>query len=175
MRLAYGQFLPPDKISCHLLIAELGGYGYLREYRAEQTLRDARITAIYEGANGIHCMALAGRLLRVNNGACADAFYDYIDTIAASAGNPAAIRHGLVRWSEARQHLLGVADAGAGAHAFMQLTAQLAFQAMWIKLAQQADSSPFPERIRELMPRVFAGAQEKFDYWAALAVVTDHH
>jgi alkylation response protein AidB-like acyl-CoA dehydrogenase len=43
----------------------LGGYGYLREYRVEQTYRDARITAIYEGANGIHAGALAGRGLRV--------------------------------------------------------------------------------------------------------------
>lgn len=36
----------------------LGGYGYLREYRLEQTYRDARITSIYEGANGIHARML---------------------------------------------------------------------------------------------------------------------
>ena len=44
--------------------------GYLREYRLEQVLRDARITSIYEGANGIHERMLATRLL---NGAAGDA------------------------------------------------------------------------------------------------------
>ena len=36
--------------SAELGIQVLGGYGFLREYRIEQTYRDARITAIYEGA-----------------------------------------------------------------------------------------------------------------------------
>ena len=33
----------------------LGGYGYLEEYGVAQIWRDARITTIYEGANGVHC------------------------------------------------------------------------------------------------------------------------
>src|SRR5690606_1337506 len=31
----------------------LGGYGYIAEYGVEQYVRDARITMIYEGTNGI--------------------------------------------------------------------------------------------------------------------------
>ena len=31
-----------------------GGYGYIREYRAERLLRDAKITQIWEGTNQIH-------------------------------------------------------------------------------------------------------------------------
>lgn len=47
--------------SAELAMQVLGGYGYLREYEIEQTYRDARIGAIYEGANGIHMRALAQR------------------------------------------------------------------------------------------------------------------
>ncbi len=54
--------------SADLGMQVLGGYGYLKEYRVEQTYRDARITAIYEGANGIHALTLATRLLRMAGG-----------------------------------------------------------------------------------------------------------
>ena len=49
----------------------LGGYGYLTEYSLDQTYRDARITMIYEGANGIHTRALATRCVKIGS---ADAF-----------------------------------------------------------------------------------------------------
>jgi 3-(methylthio)propanoyl-CoA dehydrogenase len=52
-----------------LAIQVMGGYGYLREYRAEQNWRDARICSIYEGANGIHARTLATRGLELNGGA----------------------------------------------------------------------------------------------------------
>ena len=59
----------------------LGGYGYLQEYRIEQTYRDLRIAAIYEGASGIHAMGVAARLLRLENGAAMNAFVDYLKGI----------------------------------------------------------------------------------------------
>src|SRR5712692_3574199 len=37
-----------------------GGYGYLKDYRVERLLRDAKITQIWEGTNQIHCQ-LIGR------------------------------------------------------------------------------------------------------------------
>ncbi|MFH1467745.1 MAG: acyl-CoA dehydrogenase [Pseudomonadota bacterium] len=46
----------------------LGGFGYCQEYPVEQYLRDCRITAIYEGANGIQAMDLMGRKLSMRNG-----------------------------------------------------------------------------------------------------------
>lgn len=60
----------------------LGGYGYLHEYRLEQAYRDARICAIYEGANGIQALTLAMRGLSYAGGAQARAFADYIGQIA---------------------------------------------------------------------------------------------
>jgi hypothetical protein len=38
-----------------------GGHGYIREYGMEQFVRDARITQIYEGTNGVQAMDLLGR------------------------------------------------------------------------------------------------------------------
>jgi hypothetical protein len=45
-----------------------GGHGYIHENGAEQFVRDARITQIYEGANGIQALDLVGRKLPANLG-----------------------------------------------------------------------------------------------------------
>jgi alkylation response protein AidB-like acyl-CoA dehydrogenase len=42
-------------------IQVLGGHGYIREWGLEQEYRDTRITAIYEGTNGIQALDLLGR------------------------------------------------------------------------------------------------------------------
>ncbi|HMK34324.1 MAG TPA: acyl-CoA dehydrogenase [Desulfomonilaceae bacterium] len=52
-----------------LAVQTLGGYGYCREYPVEQCLRDAKITSIYEGTNGIQALDLVGRKLSVRQGA----------------------------------------------------------------------------------------------------------
>ena len=31
-----------------------GGYGYIRDYRVERLMRDAKITQIWEGTNQVH-------------------------------------------------------------------------------------------------------------------------
>ena len=43
--------------------------GFIEETGAAQTLRDARIGAIYEGTNGIQAMDLVTRKLPMANGA----------------------------------------------------------------------------------------------------------
>jgi hypothetical protein len=47
----------------------LGGYGYTREYAAEQIYRDNRINPIHEGTNGIQSLDLLGRKVSASNGA----------------------------------------------------------------------------------------------------------
>lgn len=66
-----------------------GGMGYIEETGAAQYLRDVRITAIYEGTNGIQAMDLVGRKL-ADGGAAAMALLDEIldGAKAAQAAQP---------------------------------------------------------------------------------------
>jgi alkylation response protein AidB-like acyl-CoA dehydrogenase len=69
-----------------------GGMGYIEETGAAQYSRDARVTAIYEGTNGIQSMDLVGRKL-MDGG---EAAYRLLDEIEAEAEAARAIRPDLV-------------------------------------------------------------------------------
>lgn len=45
-----------------------GGYGYVQDYPIEQYMRDAKITSIYEGTNGIQALDFVGRKMRLAGG-----------------------------------------------------------------------------------------------------------
>lgn len=47
----------------------IGGSGYVKDWRIEQYFRDARISMIYEGTNGIQALDLVGRKLVKDGGA----------------------------------------------------------------------------------------------------------
>ena len=49
-------------------VQSMGGYGYIKEYGAEQYLRDLKISCIYEGTNGIHGIDLLRRKLNIKGG-----------------------------------------------------------------------------------------------------------
>lgn len=61
-----------------------GGMGYIEETGAAQYLRDARITAIYEGTNGIQAMDLVGRKLS-DKGEAAFRLIHEVEATAAAA------------------------------------------------------------------------------------------
>lgn len=117
-------------------IQVLGGYGYLNEYRISQTWRDARITAIYEGANAIHEVATATRGLKSHGGAGADAFDELINRLAKS--NHEVMYH-LSAWRQARQAMLIMDDPSTRAHEFTKLTCDLFYRATWVKIAESSD------------------------------------
>ena len=64
-----------------------GGMGYIEETGAAQYLRDVRVTAIYEGTNGIQAMDLVGRKLS-DGGAAAFALIDEIQSASEAARGP---------------------------------------------------------------------------------------
>lgn len=127
-------------------IQVLGGYGYLQEYRLEQTYRDARITSIYEGTNGIHARALATRLASGQPAVALDAY------IAGFAGNR-PVSDCLAVWRKARQQLLDARDRAPLAHDFMQLTQSILLVCLWSRFAETADLHSDAERIRRLAGR----------------------
>lgn len=124
----------------------LGGYGYLREYRLEQTYRDLRIASIYEGASGIHAMGVASRLLRLENGAAMEAFVRFVKSVE---GGP-RLATSLATWEQARAHLETGVDPGPVATPFIRLTARVLEQALWARMAAVADNHPDPARIRRV-------------------------
>jgi alkylation response protein AidB-like acyl-CoA dehydrogenase len=128
----------------------LGGHGYIREHGMEQFVRDARITQIYEGTNGIQAMDLVGRKLPKDGGRGVRAFFDLVGrdiADAKAAGDPAGIAAAL----EPALHDLqsatmwlaqnGMADpdnAGAGAYPYMDLMGLVSLGWMWLKMSAAA-------------------------------------
>jgi len=53
---------------CNTCLEVYGGYGYTKEYPAEQYLRDAKIACIYEGTNGIQALDFVARKLPLKKG-----------------------------------------------------------------------------------------------------------
>lgn len=136
-------------------IQVLGGYGYLSEYRIGQTWRDARITSIYEGANGIHALSLATRGLKVEGGAGADAFDQLIGRLT---DHPAVLEQSK-QWRRARRHV-GESDTPAElAHDFMQITGDLFYRAVWARIGDISEAAD----LRDLAEDVLRPARD----WAA--------
>ncbi|MEM7074165.1 MAG: acyl-CoA dehydrogenase, partial [Pseudomonadota bacterium] len=74
---------------CGICVANMGiqvhgGMGFIEETGAAQFLRDVRVTAIYEGTNGIQSMDLVGRKL-ADGGEAAEALLDEIEDQAEIA------------------------------------------------------------------------------------------
>ena len=95
-----------------------GGMGYIEETGVAQIYRDARITAIYEGTNGIQAMDLVGRKL-ADGGAAARALLDEIAQTAKNAPELAAAHQALVA---ATDWMLGAEmnDRAAGAQPYLR-------------------------------------------------------
>src|SRR5665213_805774 len=112
-----------------------GGMGFIEETGAAQHLRDARITPIYEGTNGIQSIDLVTRKLAANGGASVWALLDELKAIVGqveSSNDPAfgttgaKLREALASLDRASHWLLerGTAapnDALAGATPYLRL------------------------------------------------------
>ncbi|TVP72512.1 MAG: acyl-CoA dehydrogenase [Rhodobacteraceae bacterium] len=107
----------------------LGGYGYLHDYRLEQAYRDARICAIYEGANGIQALTLATRGLSHASGAQAQAFAAHIGQIAQAGPGGAALAGPLGDWTRLCARVRS--DPAGLAHLLMAGSIGLADLAFW--------------------------------------------
>jgi alkylation response protein AidB-like acyl-CoA dehydrogenase len=134
-------------------IQVLGGYGYLPEYGMERIWRDARITRLYEGTNGILAMTLAKRLLVGKGADNAAAFRAELDAaLALPLPSPARdhLAATIARWQETAAAVAARSDPGPVADAFMRLTGLTFFAACWARLEAAASDAPDPGRITRL-------------------------
>ncbi|HXZ68720.1 MAG TPA: acyl-CoA dehydrogenase C-terminal domain-containing protein [Alphaproteobacteria bacterium] len=127
-----------------------GGHGYIKEYPAEQFVRDARIAMIYEGANGIQAMDLVGRKLAQNNGRALGMFFGEIDHALEDAKGDVFLKpwaDGLTKAKADMQGAIGwlmqnaltrPEHAGAGANDFLYLTALTTLAYIWLGLVKTA-------------------------------------
>lgn len=125
-----------------------GGHGYVAEWGIEQVVRDARVAMLYEGANGVQALDLAGRKLLRDGGLVAERFLALVEGECGEAPEAlhdlaSALREAMHETREAGLWLLSAGkasseDVGAGAYAYMQLVGLVAVGWMWLKLARAA-------------------------------------
>ncbi|OYX52258.1 MAG: acyl-CoA dehydrogenase [Sphingomonas sp. 32-66-10] len=98
-----------------------GGMGYIEETGAAQHFRDARITPIYEGTNGIQAADLVGRKLNMDGGATLTALLARMKADAQDSGLIALID----ACADVTQHMLAseMDDRLAGSYPFLTMVA----------------------------------------------------
>ena len=127
-----------------------GGHGYIRDHGMEQYVRDARISMIYEGTNGVQALDLVGRKLPANMGRSLRRFFHPVsEYIAANRDDPQI--GGMVRALErafgalqlataqiATTGLRDAEEAGAAASDYLRLFGLVGLGFMWVRSAQVA-------------------------------------
>ena len=122
-----------------------GGHGYIVENGMDQFVRDARISMIYEGANGVQAMDLVGRKITANDGRALRRFIALVraacvgdDTAVAPIAT--ALSRALDELEAATGSLLNAAAkdrnaAGSGSYAYMTLLGIVSVGWMWLRMA----------------------------------------
>jgi alkylation response protein AidB-like acyl-CoA dehydrogenase len=127
-----------------------GGHGYIHENGVEQFVRDARITQIYEGANGIQALDLVGRKLPANMGRSLRRFFHPVANFLeenqkdAELGEfvlPLAKAFGKLQQATgfiAQKGLVNPNEAAAASSSYLRMFALVAIGFMWARMAKVA-------------------------------------
>jgi butyryl-CoA dehydrogenase len=125
-----------------------GGHGYIRETGVEQYVRDARITQIYEGANGIQALDLVGRKLPAHTGRYLRSFFhpvqswieeQSVNTELQSFVLPVAKAFGRLQLATGHIAQAGLGnpdEGGAAASEYLRLFGLVALGYLWARMAQ---------------------------------------
>jgi alkylation response protein AidB-like acyl-CoA dehydrogenase len=132
----------------------LGGHGYIREWGMEQFVRDARITQIYEGTNGIQALDLVGRKMGAHTGRYLRRFFHPVMAWIEAHQDDAALEFCVVPLSKAfgrlqqataevaRRGMGSPFEAGASATEYLRLFALTALGHAWSLAAEAALRTP---------------------------------
>ena len=134
----------------NLAVQIYGGHGYIREHGVEQFVRDARITQIYEGTNGIQALDLVGRKMPEDYGRLMRQFFHPVtDFLTTNKDNPLLaefLPYFMSAFGKLQMSTITVAtkgfgnpdEAGAAASDYLKLFAYVAVGFMWLKMAKVA-------------------------------------
>ena len=134
----------------NLGVQVFGGHGYIRENGMEQYVRDARITQIYEGTNGVQALDLVGRKMPAHAGRYLRTFFhpisDYIERTIEKDGmmefvEPLAKVFGRLQQATAQVVRAGLSkpeEAGAAATDYLRLFGYTALAYQWAQMAEIA-------------------------------------
>jgi len=125
-----------------------GGHGFIREWGQEQLVRDARITQIYEGTNGIQAMDLLVRKIATSKGALLKVFTDEVHTYIEANQNDVAMAEFITPLTEALSDLNeltsdlltksqdNINELGASANDYLHVFGYTAMAYIWARMAQ---------------------------------------
>jgi alkylation response protein AidB-like acyl-CoA dehydrogenase len=139
---------------CATALQVYGGAGYLKDHPVEQSVRDVKITSVYEGTNHVQAMDLVGRKLGQAGGQYFQAFLadvgafveanrshpvvgKAVATLAAGQEHLMSAAMGLFGWSQSGQ--LGL--IGLNANRFLEMMARLAVGWLLLDGAVLADAA----------------------------------
>ena len=147
----------------------LGGSGFTQEWGLEQFVRDARITMIYEGTNGIQSLDLVGRKLGQDGGKHVMAFFDMVKSFCKEQGDVEGMAEFIEPLKAASKDLQAAGmyfmqhgmknpnNALSGSYDFMHLFGHVCLGMMWARMA------------RASLDALAAGASDKEFYETKLA------
>jgi hypothetical protein len=136
--------------SCVLGQQLLGGHGYVAEWGLEQNVRDARISQIYEGANGIQALDLMGRKTVRSNGELWALLVEEMNTFIESQENNTEMQSHLPKFQDLIKEVQVTTDRvianaknnpdeiGAASYAYMELMGLTLFCFMWQRMLAAA-------------------------------------
>ncbi|MEM1129249.1 MAG: acyl-CoA dehydrogenase C-terminal domain-containing protein [Pseudomonadota bacterium] len=145
-------FLTDKGVETTLLAQQtMGGMGYVTDGGAEQHVRDARVTTIYEGTNGVQSLDLVGRKLPKDGGRAIMGFFGLVQAfIDETAGDEEFKTDFLDPLDAATEDLKGAAtwfmanamkapeNALAGSYDFLHLFGHVCLGYLWARMAHAA-------------------------------------
>ena len=158
-------FLTEEGFNCASAgLQVLGGSGYTEDWGIEQLVRDARITLIYEGTNGIQALDLVGRKLGLGGGRAVRNYFALVEGWLkdnSDSEHATKLSAALKQLQQATMWLAseGLKDpeqAGAAATPYLRLFALTSLAWMWARMAAVAKT------------KIAAGTSETLFYGAKI-------
>jgi alkylation response protein AidB-like acyl-CoA dehydrogenase len=165
--------------SANHAVQVLGGHGFISEWQLEQQVRDARITMIYEGTNGIQALDLLGRKILRDGGKTLTSWITDIKTFVATECDSEELQQSAAvidsmcdEWGQLTQWVAGQAESnpdeiGAAAFDYLMFSGYISIGYILLQMAAAANRSERAEifvkaknqTLRFFMQRVLPRAQ----------------